>query len=65
MRKQRKATGNSIERRNKFIEDLKRLRQEALAALEREGYDVEGKTPSEIREAIRKVPRKRFRKMET
>ena len=48
-----------IDKRRKFIEDLKRLREEALAELERKGYEVRGKAPSEIRNAIKRSPRRK------
>ncbi|MGZ4988822.1 MAG: hypothetical protein ACXWBP_12305 [Limisphaerales bacterium] len=36
--------------RKKTLEDLKR---EAIAELERRGYDVRGKTPAQIRQMLR------------
>lgn len=58
MTKQRRNTTESgLDRRMKFVEDLKRLREEALAELEKKGYAVRGKTTSEIREAIKRKPR--------
>ena len=38
-----------IARRNKLQEELSELRNNALSALERLGYEVRGKTPGEIR----------------
>ena len=43
----------------KFEENLAKLRELALAELERQGYDVRDKTPGQIRELIRSRPRKR------
>ena len=57
MLKNNRAAEGSIDKRRKFIEDLRRLREEALAELERQGYEVRGKTPAEIREAIKGAPR--------
>ncbi len=62
MLKQRKAAEDLIERRKKFIDDLKRLKEEALAKLESQGYEVRGKTPAEIRDTIRKGRRRQLRK---
>jgi hypothetical protein len=45
--------------RQKFEENLAKLRELALAELERQGYDVRGKTPGQIRELIRRRPRNR------
>ena len=38
---------------------LEELRSEAIAMLERRGYDVRGKTPAQIRQILRARPRKR------
>jgi hypothetical protein len=59
MLKNKRAVEGSIDDRRKFIEDLKRLREEALAELEKKGYEVRGKTPSEIRDAIKRGPRRK------
>ena len=40
---------------------LKELRNEAIAQLERRGYDVRGKTPAQIRIMLRTRPSKRLR----
>jgi hypothetical protein len=53
----KRAAEGSIDKRRKFVEDLRRLREEALAELERKGYEVRGKAPAEIREAIKRAPR--------
>jgi hypothetical protein len=45
--------------RQEFEENLAKLRELALAELERQGYDVRGKTPGQIRELIRRRPRNR------
>jgi hypothetical protein len=37
---------------------LDELRREAIAELERRGYDVRGKTPAQIREMLRARPYK-------
>ena len=62
IKQKRNATESGLGRRTKFVEDLKRLREEALAELEQKGYDVRGKTTSEIREAIKRKPRSCSRK---
>jgi hypothetical protein len=55
----KRAAEGSIEKRKKFIEDLRRLREEALAELEMQGYEVRGKTPAQIRAIIKRAPRKK------
>jgi len=40
--------------RKKTLEELKR---EAIAELERRGYDVRGKTPTQIRQILRRRPK--------
>jgi hypothetical protein len=37
---------------------LEELRSEAIAELERRGYDVRGKTPAQIRQILRRRPTK-------
>jgi hypothetical protein len=37
---------------------LQELRSQAIAELERRGYDVRGKTPAQIREILRRRPTK-------
>jgi hypothetical protein len=37
---------------------LQELRNQAIAELERRGYDVRGKTPAQIREILRRRPTK-------
>ncbi len=44
------------ERRRKTVEELK---NDAIAELERRGYDVRGKTPAQIRKLLRQPPKKR------
>ena len=39
-------------------ESLARLKEAALAALERRGYEVRGKTTTQIREILRRHPTK-------
>jgi hypothetical protein len=41
--------------RKKTLEELKR---EAIAELERRGYDVRGRTPAQIRQILRRRPKK-------
>ena len=45
------------ERKDKF-EQLAKLKQAALAELERRGYEVRGKTPAQIREMLKRRPKK-------
>ncbi len=42
---------------------LEELRNEAIAELERRGYDVRGKTPAEIRKLLRRRKNKVVRTM--
>jgi hypothetical protein len=48
------------ERKNK-LEELAKLKHEALAELERRGYEVRGKTPAQIREMLKRRPKKSAR----
>jgi hypothetical protein len=48
-----------LEERQKFKESLAKLRELALAELERQGYDVRGKTPGQINKLLRRRPRNR------
>jgi hypothetical protein len=41
--------------RKKTVEELKR---EAIAELERRGYGIRGKTPAQIRQILRRSPKK-------
>jgi len=41
--------------RKKTVEELKR---EAIAELERRGYDIRGKTPTQVRQILRRSPKK-------
>jgi hypothetical protein len=45
--------------RKKLCEELAELKNAALAQLERRGYDVRGKTPSQIRLMLKRRPRSR------
>ena len=45
--------------RDKLREELAALREEAIAGLERRGYEVRGKTPAQIRTALKRRPKKR------
>ena len=45
------------ERKNKS-EELAKLKKAALVELERRGYDVRGKTPAQIREMLKRRPKK-------
>ena len=47
-------TGNT--RQERLREELAILRNEAIAKLERRGYDVRGKTPAQIRNLLKKRP---------
>ena len=51
------STDRAGERKNK-IEELAKLKDVALAALERRGYEVRGKTPAQIREMLKRRPKK-------
>jgi hypothetical protein len=46
-------------RREKLRQELVTLRDEAIARLERRGYEVRGKTPAQIRKALRRHPTKK------
>jgi hypothetical protein len=48
------------ERKNK-LEELAKLKHEALTELERRGYEVRGKTPAQIREMLKRRPQKSAR----
>jgi hypothetical protein len=45
------------ERKSK-LEELAKLKHAALAELERRGYEVRGKTPAQIREMLKRRPKK-------
>ena len=45
--------------RKKTLEELKK---EAIAELERRGYDVRGRTPAQIRQMLRRRPRSKNHK---
>jgi len=48
------------ERKNK-LEELAKLKHAALTELERQGYEVRGKTPAQIREILKRRPKKSAR----
>jgi hypothetical protein len=48
------------ERKNK-LEELAKLKHAALTELERQGYEVRGKTPAQIREMLNRRPKKSAR----
>ena len=48
------------ERKNK-LEELAKLKHAALTELERQGYEVRGKTPAQIREMLKRRPKKSAR----
>ena len=50
---------SSEERRKRFANELAMLREKALSDLEARGYAVRGKTPAQIRRALKNRPRKR------
>jgi hypothetical protein len=52
--------GRPGERKNKS-EELAKLKHAALAELERRGYEVRGKTPAQIREMLKRRPKKSAR----
>jgi len=52
--------GRTGERKNK-LEELTKLKQAALTELERRGYEVRGKTPAQIREMLKRRPKKSAR----
>ena len=45
--------------RDKIREELAALKEEAIAKLERRGYEVRGKTPAQIRNALKRRPKKK------
>ena len=49
---------NRIAARRHKIEELAKLKSAALAELERRGYEVRGKTPAQIREMLKRRPKK-------
>jgi hypothetical protein len=50
---------NGDDQRDKLCEELATLREEAIASLERRGYEVRGKTPAQIRNALKRRPKKK------
>jgi hypothetical protein len=54
MDQENRSSKNSIKTgQSDFADELARLREKALAELEAHGYDVRGKTPTQIRLALR------------
>ena len=47
-----------VSERKEKLEQLAKLKQAALAELERRGYEVRGKTPAQIREMLKRRPKK-------
>jgi hypothetical protein len=54
------STNRTGERKNK-LEELAKLKHAALTELERRAYQVRGKTPAQIREMLRRRPKKSAR----
>ncbi|MGE5165504.1 MAG: hypothetical protein ACM3IH_15955 [Sphingobacteriales bacterium] len=50
---------NGDGQRDKLRDELATLREEAIASLEHRGYEVRGKTPAQIRTALKRRPKKR------
>jgi len=44
---------DSSTRRKKMLEELAKLKSTAIAELEQRGYDVRGKTPTQIRQLLK------------
>jgi hypothetical protein len=49
---------NRADARKSKLEELAKLKHAALAELERRGYEVRGKTPAQIREMLKRRPKK-------
>jgi hypothetical protein len=49
---------NGNVQQDKLREELTTLKEEAIASLERRGYEVRGKTPAQIRRALKRRPKK-------
>jgi hypothetical protein len=49
---------NGNVQRDKLYDELATLREEAIARLERRGYEVRGKTPAQIRSALKRRTKK-------
>jgi hypothetical protein len=49
---------NRTGERKKKREELAKLKHSALAELERRGYEVRGKTPAQIREMLKRHPKR-------
>jgi len=49
------------DKRNHKLEELAKLKHAALTELERRGYEVRGKTPAQIREILKRRPKKSAR----
>jgi hypothetical protein len=52
---------NRTEERKNKLEELAKLKHAALTELERQGYEVRGKTPAQIREMLKRRPKKSAR----
>jgi len=50
---------NGNVQRDKIRQELAALREEAISKFERRGYEVRGKTPAQIRSALRRRPKKK------
>ena len=50
---------NGDVQRDKLRQELATLREKAIASLERRGYEVRGKTPAQIRSALKRRPKKK------
>jgi len=50
---------NHTDQRKKLRDELAKLRAAAIAELERRGYDVRGKTATQIRQLLKRRPSKR------
>jgi len=51
-------SNNCASERGNKSEELAKLKHAALSALERRGYEVRGKTPGQIREMLKRRPKK-------
>jgi len=45
--------------RNKIREELAALKEDAITKLEHRGYEVRGKTPAQIKKALKRRPKKK------
>jgi hypothetical protein len=51
-------SADRIVARKHKLEELAKLKHAALAELERRGYEVRGKTPAQIKEMLKRRPKK-------